>query len=99
MLSGKVYLSPQMTERLLHSAARGVTDLLSNPVKSLSDRELEVFSLIGEGLSTRQIARRLGVSPRTAEHHLQDGYTKIGVSTRASAAMFAMRHPVLAPSP
>ncbi|WP_017584185.1 HD domain-containing phosphohydrolase [Nocardiopsis valliformis] len=65
----------------------------------LTDRQVQVLRLLCEGLTNRQIARRLDVSPRTAEHHVQDVYTKIGVSTRASAAMFAMRHPVLAPAP
>ncbi|WP_304455366.1 HD domain-containing phosphohydrolase [Nocardiopsis sp. YSL2] len=65
----------------------------------LTDRQVQVLRLVCEGLTNRQIAARLGVSPRTAEHHVQDVYTKIGVSTRAAAAMFAMRHPALAPIP
>ena len=58
----------------------------------LSDREVEVLRLVAGGLSNRQIAEALFISPRTAEHHVQHVYTKIGVSTRAAAAMFAMRH-------
>jgi DNA-binding NarL/FixJ family response regulator len=44
------------------------------------------------GLSNREIARRLVISPRTAERHVQDVYERIGVSTRAGAALFAMEH-------
>jgi DNA-binding NarL/FixJ family response regulator len=47
------------------------------------------------GLSNRDIGGRLFISARTAEHHVQHIYTKIGVSTRAAAAMFAMQHNLL----
>jgi DNA-binding NarL/FixJ family response regulator len=45
-----------------------------------------------QGLSNREIGGRLFISARTAEHHVQHIYTKIGASTRAGAAMFAMHH-------
>ena len=61
----------------------------------LSDREVEVLRLVARGLSNRAIAERLDISPRTAEHHVQHIYTKIGASTRAAAAMFAMEHGLL----
>ena len=62
----------------------------------LSDREVEVLRLIAEGCSNPVIAKRLFVSRRTAEHHVQHIYTKIGVSSRAAAALFAMEHGLLA---
>jgi DNA-binding NarL/FixJ family response regulator len=58
----------------------------------LSDREVEVLRLVARGLSNREIAQALVVSPRTAEHHVQHIYSKIGVSSRAAAALFAMEH-------
>jgi HD-GYP domain-containing protein (c-di-GMP phosphodiesterase class II)/DNA-binding CsgD family transcriptional regulator len=61
----------------------------------LTDRQIEVLRLIAEGLSNRQIAERLVVSPRTAEHHVQDIYLKIGTSSRAAAALFAVEHQLL----
>jgi DNA-binding NarL/FixJ family response regulator len=61
----------------------------------LSDREVEVLRLVARGLSNRAIAERLYISPRTAEHHVQHLYTKLGASTRAAAAMFAMEHGLL----
>jgi HD-GYP domain-containing protein (c-di-GMP phosphodiesterase class II)/DNA-binding CsgD family transcriptional regulator len=63
--------------------------------RGLSDREVEVLRLAAAGLSNRQIADALVISPRTAEHHIQHVYAKIGVSTRAAAAMFAMEHGLL----
>jgi HD-GYP domain-containing protein (c-di-GMP phosphodiesterase class II)/DNA-binding CsgD family transcriptional regulator len=61
----------------------------------LSTREVEVLRLVAEGLTNREIARRLVVSPRTAEHHVQHAYRKIGVSSRAAAALFALEHGLL----
>lgn len=58
----------------------------------LSDRELDVLRLVARGLSNREIGERLVVSSRTAEHHVQHIYAKIGVSSRAAAALFAMEH-------
>jgi HD-GYP domain-containing protein (c-di-GMP phosphodiesterase class II) len=61
----------------------------------LTDREVEVLGLVAEGCSNKQIAQRLVISRRTAEHHVQQIYTKIGTSSRAAAAMFAMEHQLL----
>ena len=61
----------------------------------LSEREVEVLRLVARGLSNREIATRLVVSSRTAEHHVQHIYAKIGVSSRAAAALFAMEHGLL----
>jgi HD-GYP domain-containing protein (c-di-GMP phosphodiesterase class II) len=63
----------------------------------LSDREVEVVRLVARGLGNRGIAARLGISTRTAEHHVQHVYAKIGHSTRAGAALFAMEHDLLGP--
>jgi DNA-binding CsgD family transcriptional regulator len=61
----------------------------------LSDREVEVLRLVVEGCSNPEIGRRLGISRRTAEHHVQHIYDKIGVSTRAAAVLFAVEHDLL----
>jgi HD-GYP domain-containing protein (c-di-GMP phosphodiesterase class II)/DNA-binding CsgD family transcriptional regulator len=61
----------------------------------MSDREVEVLRLLATGLTNAQIAKVLVVSPRTAEHHVQHIYARIGVSTRASAALYAMQHGLL----
>lgn len=56
----------------------------------LTEREAEVVGLLARGLQTKQIARALGISIKTADRHIQNSYTKIGVSTRAAATLFAM---------
>lgn len=58
----------------------------------LTDREVEVLGLLAHGLQIKQIGRRLGISTKTASRHVQNIYPKIGVSTRAAAAVFAMQH-------
>jgi DNA-binding NarL/FixJ family response regulator len=56
---------------------------------------VEVLRLVAQGLSNPEIAQRLVISRRTAEHHVQDVYGRIGVSSRAGAALFAMEHDLL----
>lgn len=61
----------------------------------LSERECEVLSLLTSGLATKQIAGRLGISPKTCDHHIQRLYRKLGVSTRTGATLFALDHGLL----
>jgi HD-GYP domain-containing protein (c-di-GMP phosphodiesterase class II) len=61
----------------------------------LTRREVEVLRLAARGLTTRDIAERLFISAKTADHHIQHIYGKIGVSTRAAAALWAMQHTVV----
>jgi HD-GYP domain-containing protein (c-di-GMP phosphodiesterase class II) len=61
----------------------------------LTDREVEVLRLIARGDSNREAAEKLGVSPKTVGHHVQHVYSKIGVATRAGAALFAMENGLL----
>ncbi len=61
----------------------------------LSPREIEVLGLLARGLPNREIARRLGVAEPTVAAHVRHIYDKIGVSTRAAATLYAMRHDLL----
>ena len=61
-------------------------------VAGLTARELEVLALLARGRSVKQIATDLVIAPKTADSHVQRVYRKIGVSTRAAATVFAMRH-------
>jgi HD-GYP domain-containing protein (c-di-GMP phosphodiesterase class II) len=73
------------------AAAGHAVPCLPRPA-GLTEREAEVVALLAAGLTTRQIARALGISAKTADRHVQNSYAKIGISTRAAAAMFAMQH-------
>jgi len=61
----------------------------------LSPREAQVLGLLARGRSSRQIAAELGITQKTAGHHIQHIYAKLGVSTRATAALFALEHGLL----
>lgn len=61
----------------------------------LTDREVEVLSQLCRGLTNRQVGEELFISPKTVGRHVENIYTKIGVSTRAAAAVYAMEHGLL----
>jgi DNA-binding NarL/FixJ family response regulator len=82
VLRGEVYLSPRMTTSLLQRAVVGKT-LDRDPVQSLSNRELQVFELIGQGMNTVQIAQRLQISSKTVESHRKMIKTKLNAQTSA----------------
>lgn len=91
----------QSREGLLDAGAvRAVLDAsgqgAAHPVHpgGLTDREVQVLDLLAHGLQIKQIARKLGIAPKTASRHVQNIYPKIGVSTRAAAAVYAMQHGV-----
>jgi DNA-binding CsgD family transcriptional regulator len=67
-------------------------------VAGLTAREIQVLGLLARGRSNRQIAAALTIAPKTADAHVQHIYAKIGVSTRAAAAVFAMRHDLVGPA-
>jgi HD-GYP domain-containing protein (c-di-GMP phosphodiesterase class II) len=64
-------------------------------VAGLTAREVEVLILLARGMSNRQIAERLVITPKTASNHVEHIYAKIGASSRAAAAMFAVQHGLL----
>ena len=84
--------------RLDAAAAAAVLEAAGQPVPrierpaGLTEREAEVIALLARGLQTKQIAAALQISAKTADRHIEHAYRKIGVSTRAAAALFAMEH-------
>jgi HD-GYP domain-containing protein (c-di-GMP phosphodiesterase class II) len=62
----------------------------------LTARELEVLLLVARGASSRDVARQLIIAEKTARNHVERIYSKLGVSTRAEASLFAMRHGLVA---
>jgi HD-GYP domain-containing protein (c-di-GMP phosphodiesterase class II) len=88
--------------RLDADAVTAVIQVAGQPVPrierpaGLTAREAEVVGLLARGLQTKQVARALGISVKTADRHVQNAYGKIGVSTRAAATLFAMEHGLIA---
>ena len=62
---------------------------------ALTDREVEVLRLVARGLTISEVAGRLVVSAHTARHHLESVYSKVGVSSRAGAVLFAVENKLL----
>jgi len=62
----------------------------------LTDREVDVLRLLARGMTNKSMASELELSPKTVGHHVESIYSKVGVSTRAAAALFAVEHDLLA---
>jgi DNA-binding NarL/FixJ family response regulator len=69
--------------------AAGQTPPPAERPAGLTERETEVVRLLSRGLRTKQIARELDISPKTVDRHIQNGYRKMGVTSRAAATLFA----------
>jgi DNA-binding NarL/FixJ family response regulator len=69
VLRGEIYVSPQISARILEGLAAPKPRGSTSPIEKLSDREFEVFQLIGQGKSTRDIAVQLHLSPKTVDVH------------------------------
>ena len=95
-LEARGVLEPRATHAVLVAAGHGEPEMPARKRREhpggLSGREVDVLELAARGLTTRQIADRLVISPKTADHHIQHIYGKIGVKTRAAAALWAMQH-------
>ncbi|HKZ82162.1 MAG TPA: response regulator transcription factor [Anaerolineae bacterium] len=88
---GELVLPTSIAAGALTALARGESVGLS-PSEALSERELEVLRLLGQGLTNKDIAQTLILSVRTVEAHLRNIYGKLGVHSRTEAALWAVRH-------
>lgn len=91
VLSGEVYLSDPMAAKMLRKVAGGNAEIASSPVEQLSDRELEVFQLIGIGLGTRHIAERLSRSVKTIETYREHIKQKLDLKDAAELTQAAIQ--------
>ena len=90
VLEGKIYLSDAMTEKMLEKRYNGVSDGVSI-MDVLSDRELEIFQLIGEGETTAEIAKRLYRSAKTIETYRARIKTKLNLKDNMQLIRHAMQ--------
>jgi DNA-binding NarL/FixJ family response regulator len=90
VLRGQVFLTPRMSNRLLHFVVggKGADD---NPIQHLSNRELEVYEMIGQGLTTQQIAQKLDLSDKTIETHREKIKRKLNLKNSSELSRSAVQ--------
>jgi DNA-binding NarL/FixJ family response regulator len=94
--AGQTYLSPDIAGRVVDAVVRPERNSCS-PAGVLSGREREVLQLIGEGLSTKEIAESLGLSARTVEAHRANVMQKLDIHKVSGLVRFAIREGLIAP--
>jgi DNA-binding NarL/FixJ family response regulator len=91
---GHFCTTPRPSKTVLGAAGHRVPRRREGPA-GLTRREVEVLLLLARGLSNKEIAECLVITPKTVGNHAERIYAKLNVSTRAGAALFAMRHGLL----
>ena len=91
VLSGEIYLSETMTRRMLHRVAGSPSGKGLSPVECLSDRELEVFELLGRGQKTKEIAGQLHLSVKTVQTYCEHLKEKLLLRDATSLVRFAVQ--------
>ncbi|HET7239135.1 MAG TPA: response regulator transcription factor [Terrimicrobiaceae bacterium] len=91
VLSGAIYVSDKMSARILEIFSGGPAAQSRSVVEELSDREFEVFELLGAGLTTQQIAERLRLSMKTVDAHRAKLKSKLKVRTNNELVAYAAR--------
>jgi len=97
VLSGKVYVSESMSAMLVQKMVGGKATAEKLPMDRLTDRELEVFRMIGEGLSIKEIAEKLFLSAKTVEAHREHIKDKLNLKSSAELLRFAVKNAPGAP--
>jgi HD-GYP domain-containing protein (c-di-GMP phosphodiesterase class II) len=88
-------LDPIAVDAVLAAAGHRVSHARAGGPAGLTSRENDVLALLARGMPNKAIARELGISPKTVGNHIEHVYTKLGVSNRAGAAMWAMEYGIV----
>jgi DNA-binding NarL/FixJ family response regulator len=91
VLSGQVYVSPKMSARVLEGLSGRKPRGSNSPIEKLTDREFEVFQLIGQGKSTRDIAKQLHLSSKTVDVHRGHIKEKLALTDTTALVRHAVR--------
>jgi DNA-binding NarL/FixJ family response regulator len=89
VLGGAIYVSDALAAKMLEQQVRGQRDVHQSPVESLSDRELEVFQLIGQWKKTKEIAQELHLSIKTVEYYREQIKRKLNVKNAPELTHYA----------
>jgi DNA-binding NarL/FixJ family response regulator len=90
VLDGEIYLNPRFMSRIMGRRMTG-GEIAADPIEQLADRELEVFGLIGRGLTTREISARLGVGVTTVDTYTSRIKEKLNLENTARLRLEASR--------
>jgi len=93
VMAGRSYYSPTVQEQLSHLVRAG--SALARPLDQLTDRERDILKLVARGFSTKEIASRLDISPRTVDTHRANLMRKLGLKSVALLTQFALREGLL----
>lgn len=91
VLTGQVYLSEEMQSKLFRASGKRSEMVIASPLERLSDRELEIFRLLGQGVGTRQIAKLLNLSISTVESHRARIKDKLDVKNATELLQHAVK--------
>lgn len=91
VLAGQIYVSEKMATKVMGRIVGGAPGSGGEAMDQLTDRELEIFELIGQGLATREIAQRLHISPKTVDSHREHIKQKLQVLTAADLSKHAIQ--------
>ena len=91
VLGGELYLSDKMKERMLHRFVNNRKEKVDFSMDTLSDREMEVFQLIGDGYSTRQIAQKLNLSVKTIDSYREHLKLKLQLEAGKDLVRYAIQ--------
>jgi len=91
IFDGGIYLSNQTSEKLIDKLIHGSSGTLKSSVDLLSDREFEIFQLLGNGFSTKEIASKLGLSIYTVESHKRNIKEKLKLKDSAEVLKHAIQ--------
>jgi DNA-binding NarL/FixJ family response regulator len=93
VLAGEIYVSDTMASRMLQQVTGARPgQAIRNPLDRLTDREMEVFTMIGQGVGTRDIATKLGLSVKTVEAHREHIKDKLNLDSGRELMRYAMQH-------
>ncbi len=91
IIKGEIYVSPSVSDQVLHQIVNGPGNVSTSPVDRLTDRELEVVQLIGRGLSSREIAESLHLSVKTIESHRAHVKEKLNLRNATELVQFSVQ--------
>jgi DNA-binding NarL/FixJ family response regulator len=95
VIAGKRYLSPRLSERLIDVLLQRKEESTLNPYETLTNREREILQMAAEGMTTSAIAKRLSISPRTAELHRGRMMKKLGLNNQTELVRYALKKGIL----